>query len=162
MQVSPSSEPDTSRVEALQLFERVFVVVDFSAASRRAVATALELRRSFGSRVCLFHLAELDGSDEFLAGLGSPAVASDLVEEATGRLQRYIRNIAPNHADEVELRSRRSVSPIDDMHREAMSWRATLVIAATESHATLLRSPAEKLVHDFDIPVLVIPSAVAH
>ena len=142
--------------EAKQIFARVFVPVDFTMSSHQAVGVALELKRAFGSQVCIFQLAEEGGADEFLGGLGDPATPGDLMQRAQGRLRRFIENIAPAEADSVEVRAYADVKPMEDTRDEARRWGATLVIAATKFEG-LFRSPAEKLVHGFDIPVLLIP-----
>jgi nucleotide-binding universal stress UspA family protein len=163
MHVSASRSPDRFIGEARMLFERILVLIDLTTqSSTRAAELAFELRRAFGSRVCLFQMPELSGGDDFLAGLGSPSVVgADLLEEAKGRLQRFVDNIAPEESGMVELRASMGVNAIETMKEEAVLWRASLVIAAADSHGGVffLRSPAEKLVHDFDIPVLVLPAA---
>ena len=78
------------------------------------------------------------------------------MKRAEGRLRRFMENIAPADADSVEVRACADVKPIEDMRDEARRWGATLVVAATTFEG-LFRSPAEKLVHGFDIPVLLIP-----
>lgn len=143
--------------EAKEIFARVFVPVDFTTSSHQAVGAALELKRAFGSEVCIFQLAEEGGADEFLGGLGDPASPGDLVRSARERLQRFIENVAPTFADSVEVRASTYVKPMEDIRDEARRWGATLVIAATTFEG-LFRSPAEKLVHGFDIPVLLIPA----
>jgi nucleotide-binding universal stress UspA family protein len=141
------------------LFERVFVLVDFTSASHRAVAVAFDLKRAFGSRICLFGLAESTGGDDFLGGLGAPSTPSDLVSAELGRLRRFIDNVAPGFAEsaDVEVKARAVVKPADDVHDEAHRWDATLVVAAANAEG-FFRSPAEKLVRGFDIPVLLIPA----
>ena len=153
-----SGNIEGTAAEAKELFARVFVPVDYTRASHQAVGVALELARAFGSRVCVFQLAEEGGADEFLGGLGDRRTPSDLVKNAKERLHRFIEHIAPGEADAVEVRASTAVKPIEEIHDEARRWGATLVIAATTFEG-FFRSPAEKLVHNFDIPVLLIPSA---
>ncbi len=153
----PTESIDPTVAEAKQIFARVFVPVDFTMSSHQAVGIALELKRVFGSEVCVFQLAEEGGADEFLGGLGDPATPGDLMKRAEGRLHRFIENIAPGYAESVEVRARADVKPIEDMRDEARRWGATLVVAATTFEG-LFRSPAEKLVHGFDIPVMLIPA----
>ena len=148
---------DAAALAAKELFARVFVPVDFTQSSQQAVGIALELKRVFGSEVCLFQLAEEGGADEFLGGLGDPATPGDLVRNARERLERFVENIAPGSAGAVEVRARADVKPMEDLREEARRWGATLVVAATTFRG-FFRSPAEKLVHGFDIPVLLIPA----
>lgn len=140
-----------------ELFSRVFVPVDFTLSSQGAVGTALALKQAFGSEVCIFQLAEGGGADEFLGGLGDPQTPADLVLKTKDRLRRFIQNIAPDFADSVEVRAYADVKPIEDIRNEAHRWGATLVLAATTFEG-VFRSPAEKLVHNFNIPVLLIPA----
>lgn len=151
------AETDAAITGARELFARIFVPIDFSQSSHQALGTALELKRAFGSQICLFQLAEEGGADEFLGGLGDPPTPADLVRNATERLHRFVENVAPELADSVEVRARAEVKPIEDLRYEAQRWGATLVVAATTFRG-LFRSPAEKLVHGFDIPVLLIPA----
>jgi hypothetical protein len=143
-----------------RIFERILVLVDFNASPRETVGAALELHRVLGSHVRLFEMPELTGGDEFLAGLGSPSViGADLDEEGKGRLARFIRNVAPEYVDQVEVDARLDVDAISALKAEAKRWGPTLVIAAAESHGRLfLRSQAEKLVHGLDVPILVVPT----
>ncbi len=153
------STPGTAPIidQAIELFARVFVPIDFSPSSHLAVGAALQLKRAFGSDVCIFQLIEESGGDEFLAGLGATTTPGDLVRGARDRLRRFLENVAPAYADTVEVRASTDVKPIDDIRDQARSWDATLVVAATTFRG-LFRSPAEKLVHGFDIPVLLIPA----
>ena len=144
--------------QAKELFARVFVPVDFTPSSHLAVGAALELKRVFGSEVCIFQLVEDTGGDEFLAGLGDPSSPGDLVRGAHERLHRFVENIAPGYGDKVEVRACADVKPMEDIRDQAHVWGATLVVAAT-TFKGLFRSAAEKLVHGFDIPVFLIPAA---
>ncbi len=153
---SEEVEP-TIAVEANALFRRVFVPIDFSMASHRALGVALELQSTHGSRVCVFHWVESSGSDDWLGGIGSPSVQGDWVTETKERLRRFLENIAPGSSQNVEVHARFGET-IASIRRAAKEWDATLVIAAVGVHRALLRSAAEQLVHDFDVPTLIIPA----
>ena len=157
MQVATGETVESTVAGAKSIFERVFVPVDLTPSSHQALGVALEFKRAFGSRVCVFQLAEEGGADEFLGGLGAPTFTSDLVRNAMGRLHRFLENVAPAFADDVEVRARAELKPTEDIQAEARRWGATLVVVAARFEG-LLRSPAEKLVHKFDIPVLLIPA----
>lgn len=137
--------------------DRVFVPVDYSMGSHAALGVALELMRVHGSSVCVFHAAESDATDEWLGGIGSPAVGGDWISEAENRLRRFLDNVAPGTASRVEV-----MAKIGEPHRTireaALEWGATLIVAAVDAHGSVFRSPAERLVHDNDIPVLVLPT----
>lgn len=144
--------------ESKELFSRLFVPVDFTMSSHRALGAAIELKRVFGSTVCLFNLAEDTGGDDFLGGLGDPRAPTDLVLDAEERLRRFLENVAPDvGTDDIEVRACADARPLDDLRRQAQRWRATLVIASADFQGGLFRSPAEKLVHNFFIPVLLLP-----
>lgn len=139
-----------------RIFDRLFVPIDYTLECRRALDVALELRRTHGSALCLFHAAESTGSDEWLAGIGSPSVGGDWVSEAKSRLRRFMANVAPDAGADFEVRSRVG-SPVSTLAEEARSWGATLVVACASLHAAFLRSPAEKLLRELRLPVLIIP-----
>jgi nucleotide-binding universal stress UspA family protein len=145
---------------ARTIFQRLFVPVDFSMPSHQAVGVALDLQRTHGSQICVFHWVASSGSDDWLGGIGSPAVAGDWVEETKERLKRFLENIAPGSSGRIEVHARFGET-IQSIREAAESWRATLVIATASVHAYLLRSPAERLVHGFDMPTLLIPTDVA-
>lgn len=143
--------------DAKEIFARLFVPVDFTTSSRHALGVAIELKRSFDSSLCLFHLGEDRGTDELLVGAGEPAAPSDPVKGAEQRLRRLVKDTAPDLADAVEVRACEGARPIEDLRREAFRWRATIVVAAAELRGGFFRSPAERLVHDFFVPVLLLP-----
>lgn len=140
-----------------EIFDRIFVPIDFSPSSHRALGAALELFRVRDARVCLFHAAHSDASDEWLGGIGSPAVGGDWIAEAKERLRRFVDNVAPRMAGQVELMAEVG-DPVRALRRAAHEWGATLMIVSAKVHALLFRSPAEQLVRDNDIPILVVPS----
>ena len=150
----PPPTPDEG-TEKIIVFDRIFVPVDYSIESHRAVRLALELRRTRGSAVCLFHAVESTGSDDWLGGIGSPAVGGDWVAEAHERLRRFLANLGVTD-DGIAVRARIG-RPLRMLCDEARDWGATLVVAAARVHASLVRSPAERLVRQLGLPVLVIP-----
>lgn len=159
MQSPPITERTVAQARAI--YRRVFVPVDFSMSSHRALGAALELARTQGSTVCLFNMAESEGEDDFLGGIGSPAVGGDWPAESEERLHRFVENVAPGYVDRVEVRSRIGGDAARSIHEEAARWGATLIVVASEMHARWLRSPAERIVRDLDIPILLIPGAAS-
>lgn len=157
---SPGVPADAMVAGASDVFARVFVPVDLTISSHYAVGVALALKRAFGSEVCIFQLAEQTGGDEFLAGLGDPLTPAELARDTEERLRRFVENIAPEFADAVEVRARLALKPVREIRSAAHEWDATLLVAAAKFEG-LLRSPAEQLVHGFDIPVLLIPTVEA-
>jgi nucleotide-binding universal stress UspA family protein len=140
-----------------QTLDRIFVPIDYSMSSHRALGIALELMRTHGSAVCIFHAARSDSSDDWLGGIGSPAVGGDWVADAQDRLRRFLDHVAPEAAARVEVMAKVG-STIDTLRRAAREWRASLLVAPVDVHAELLRSPAERLVHETDVPILVLPA----
>ena len=158
MQSHQVSEPSVGRAKTI--LERIFVPVDFSMESHRAVGVAMALQRSLGAKICLFHAAESDGTYEFLGGIGSPAVLGDWRAAAEQRLRRFIDNLVPDYPGPIEVRAHVDAQSPRVIYDQARRWGASLIILATDVHG-LLRSDAEHLVHDFDIPVLVLPKPKA-
>ncbi len=143
---------------AAEIFRRLLVPVDYTMDSHRALGVALDLARTYGSAVGLFHSEESTGADEWLGGIGSPSVGGDWVAEARGRLHRFVENVAPWALDRLDLLA--SVGdPVHELRRAARSWDASLVVASASVYAGFLRSPAERLVHGFDLPTLILPRA---
>jgi nucleotide-binding universal stress UspA family protein len=153
-----SATIDTVEEEAAKLFSRLFVPIDYSTDSHRALGAALVLEHALRSAVCLFHATQSDITDEWLGGIGSPAVLGDPVERAEARLRRFADNVAPDVAPRLEFRARVGHA-VTTLRTEAHRWDATLVIVSAAMRARLFRSDAERLIHDFDLPMLVIPAA---
>jgi nucleotide-binding universal stress UspA family protein len=139
--------------QSRSIFERILVPIDFSMASQRALGAALELRRQYGSRVCVFHVSESSTHDEFLGGLGG---AKQGKGEAEGRLHRFLENVAPGAAGELEIRTQVGAEIEAAIAEEAQAFRATLVVLP-ETRTTFGRSRSEKAVRKLAVPALVIP-----
>lgn len=135
-------------------FARIFVPVDFSMRCHRALATALDLRRMYGSAVCVFHGVESSGADDFLGGIGSPAVHGDWVSEGEGRVRRFLANVVPDADPGIEVRATVEFTE-RTLCREAELWGATLVVIHAEKGR--FRSFADRLLHQIGVPVLVVP-----
>jgi nucleotide-binding universal stress UspA family protein len=160
-------EPTQSTTEpfafdAKAVFERVLVPVDFSEGSRRALATALELKRRFGSEVHLFRLTESSENDQFLAGTGAEAVSPRaLIEDAEERLRRFVDNVLPGRSGEVITHAQVGVDVIHGIARSARHIRTTLVLLAEEPRQALFRTQVEKLVQELDGAVMILRTPVS-
>jgi nucleotide-binding universal stress UspA family protein len=148
--------PEISLRTPVSTFARIFVPVDFSMASHESVAVALDLRRTHGSAVCLYYAVESTGGDEWLAGIGSPAVHGDWVKEGEGRLRRFLANVAPDADPGIEVRARIGFT-LRNLSLEAHRWGATLVIVRADCRPRLFGSFADRLVRTLELPVLILP-----
>jgi nucleotide-binding universal stress UspA family protein len=147
----------TFAFDAKTLFERILVPVDFTEGARRALATALELKKRFGSEVHLFRLTESSENDLFLAGTGAASLTPrELVQAAEERLRRFVENVLPGRADDVIVHARVGADVIHGIAREAKHTGTTLVLLAEEPRQTVFRTQVEKLVQELDSAVLVL------
>ena len=154
-----SSQPATQTFEfdAKSVFERIFVPIDFSEGSRRALATALELRRAFGSEVHLFRLTESSENDQFLAGTGAGGMSPQrLVDDAEARLGRFVENVLPGRSGEVIVHAQVGVDVVHGIARNAKRFGTTLVLLAKEPKETMFRTQIEKLVQALDSAVMLL------
>jgi nucleotide-binding universal stress UspA family protein len=139
------------------ILDRILVGIDCSMDSHLALGVALELQRTHGSVVRLFHAAESGTSDDWLGGIGSPAVGGDWVTESCARLGRFISNVAPDCSSRLEIGARVG-DLVSAVRAEIREWEPTILIIAASVHTRLTRSTAERLVHDIEVPVLIIPT----
>lgn len=151
-------ERDEAVAAAGGVFAKIFVPIDYTMDCHRALGVALELQRTHGSEIRLFHAARGDASEDWHGGIGADFVQGDWVTRARARLRDFVENVAPEALDKVELHACMGGETLRLVREEARRWGATLLVAAAPVHARLVRSSAEKLVHDIDIPALIIPS----
>lgn len=145
---------DESLEAGRRIFERLFVVFDFSRHARRALGVALDLRRDHGSAICLFHVVELTSGDDWVAGIGGDRAG--WASDAHGMLGRYVESLPQAVRPGIELMA--SPGPaMAAIRAAAHDWRATLIIAPESVHRVLLASPGEQLVRNTDVPTLIIP-----
>ncbi len=139
------------------MFDRILVPIDFSAASRRALAAALLMQDRLGSQVDLFHLAEQGANAAFLAGSGAHVTVSDVADDARGRLARFVDNVFPGRAAGVRIHVEVGADLVGAVERAVREAGATLVLLATGSRHTLLRNRVEKVVRKLDAAVMLLP-----
>jgi len=154
----PSASPVT---RAAPTFDRILVPVDFSAASRHALATALLLQDRLGSEVHLLHLAEQGDNAAFLAGAGAPVSYGGLAEDAREEALRFVNNLFPGRADYVVAHARVGADAVRVVEAVAREIGATLVLLEGSPGRSLFRTPVEKIARDLTSAVLVLqpPSA---
>jgi nucleotide-binding universal stress UspA family protein len=152
-----SSTIETAARNAEAVFQRILVPIDLSEGSRRALVTALALKRSFGSEVHLFRLTESTANDEFLGGIGgNHQTSNELVESAEARLLRFAENVIPGSSRDVIAHAQVGVDVVHGVGRSAKRVGATLVILAQEPKETLFRSAVEKIARDLDSAVMIL------
>jgi nucleotide-binding universal stress UspA family protein len=156
MQTTIERGDGTRELDAVIDFRRILVPVDFAECSRRALATALELQRRFGSEICIFHLAQQGGADEFIGGLGNPTLPADLVTQTEDRLRRFVDNVFPGQASLVSCRAQVGADLVHAIDRIAGQWNATLVILGGHPHQGVFRTLTEQIIQQLDTPVMVL------
>jgi nucleotide-binding universal stress UspA family protein len=157
-------EPPTLRTPAsvaASMFARILVPIDFSASSRRALATALLLQERMGAQVDLFHLAELGANAAFLAGSGAAISAGDVADDARGRLARFVDNVFPGRAAGVRIHVTVGSDLVGAVEKTVRETGATLVLLASGSRHTLLRNHVEKVIRIVDAAVMLLPPETA-
>jgi hypothetical protein len=154
--ITTTTEASTAvATAAASMFRKVLVHVDYSAESRNALRTALELHRSMRSEVCVLVHTFFDSNDEFLAGIGSQETVHDLVQEAQARARGFVETVVPGLVDEITVRALVETDLVRAVTRAAATWGATLVVL-TGGAQSLFRNAEERLSRDLDVPVLVL------
>ncbi len=147
---------ERSRAKARGSFERILVPVDFSAASRQALATALLLQDRLGSEVHLFHLTEQGPNAEFLAEAGARVSYVGLTGEARADLERMVDNVFPGRANAVVYHSHVGHDLVSGVRDVARAIDATLVLLAGRPHRTLFRTRIERITRALEGNVMVV------
>ena len=91
-----------------------------------------------------------------MTAIGSGAAMGDWRTAAEKRLERFVANVVPGYPGRLDTRVTADSPTPALLHDEARRWGATLIVLAADVHG-FFRSEAERMVHDFEIPVLVIP-----
>jgi hypothetical protein len=154
-----ATTPGQAEQPATSMFARVLVCVDFSEASRHALAAGLALRDGMGSEVHLFHLADEGANDEFLAGIGASVGSGDLADEARARLRRFVDNVFPGRAGDVFVHSLVGDDVLQGLESAARQFGATLVVLTGKPRQSVFRAHAERVARDLGAAVLVLAGA---
>lgn len=137
-----------------QIFRRILVPIDFSAAARHALITACEFRCRFGSELHLFVATE-PGHGSALRGLGVTWGAEGAVHDAKDRLHFFAESICagmPCVADHATF----GTNLVDGIAETARAIGASLVVLGTHDRHSLLRTRVERILNSLHIPVLVL------
>jgi nucleotide-binding universal stress UspA family protein len=151
-----STETGLEAREATSVFERVLVPVDFSIESQAGIETALELKRRFGSQVCLFNLTTLGTNDDFRRGPKVPSAHHDLEREGKERLRILVEALVPGASSEVSVQVYVGEDVARWVHDVAIAWSATLVVLSSHPSHTVFRSLTEKIMRALKIPLLIL------
>jgi nucleotide-binding universal stress UspA family protein len=141
----------------------ILVPVDFDDASRRAVSTAVELARTFGSRVVILHVIPPTSFPEGTRVL--PVEAADPVDLAEYVSQRA-RRLLDEHFASVLIggafvrKEARTGHPVETILRAIDESEAKLVVVGTHGRTgaarVVLGSVAENVVRRSPVPVMVV------
>jgi nucleotide-binding universal stress UspA family protein len=152
---------DSPATVAGPTFDRILVPVDFSAASRRALATALVLQDCMRSEVHLFHHAEQGSNAEFLAGSGATVAYDGMGKDAEDRLRRFVDNVFPGRSAGVVVHAHGGTGLVEDVEAMAREVGATLVLLSGGSRHGFFRSRIERIARDLDAAVIVLAAEEA-
>jgi nucleotide-binding universal stress UspA family protein len=163
--ISPQTSPagaiasgEAAAATGASPFERLLVPVDFSSASRAAVAMAMSIADRWGSEVVLFHAAGFDQNDEFLRYTGVPWGREDVVRETSEHLRRFADEVAPGSTARVRLDAARDENPVHAVVRACARHSPSLVVLGTHPRDRwrILRSRAERIVRALACPVVLV------
>lgn len=134
--------------------KRIFLPVDGSEHSRRAVAKAAEVARLSGGEVRAYHFQEREPSKAGVATYETTAEAQQLVDDALAELQSA--NVKASGETRAGLSGEQAKAIVD----EASRFDADLIIMGSRGlsdfQALLLGSVAHKVVHYAHCPVLIV------
>ena len=134
--------------------KRIFLPVDGSDHSERAIAKTAELARLSGGEVRVFHFQEREPSKAGTATFETTAEATKLVDDAIGELQ------AAEVRASGETRAGLSGEVAKAIVDEADRFDADLIVMGSRGlsdfEALLIGSVAHKVLHYAHCPVLVV------
>jgi nucleotide-binding universal stress UspA family protein len=134
--------------------KRIFLPVDGSDHSRRAIAKAAEIARLSGGEIRVFHLQEREPSKAGTAAFETTADAESLVDEAVTELQTA--GTKATGETRAGLSGEQAKAIVDEADR----FGADLIVLGSRGlsnfEALLLGSVAYKVVHYAHCPVLIV------
>jgi nucleotide-binding universal stress UspA family protein len=139
-------------------FERLLVPVDFSSASRAALAMAMRIADRWGSEVVLFHAAGFDQNDEFLRYTGVPWGREDVVRETNEHLRRFADEVAPGTTARVRFDAASDENAVHAVVAACARHSPSLVVlgAHPRDRRRILRSRCERIVRAIACPVVLV------
>ncbi len=141
-------------------FRHILALTDFSAYSRRAVASAFELAEKFGAKLTLLHVVELPPYP--IEGYVPPSVSATFLEDLERQATQELAQLLPA-AEDAKVEVVRLVA-VGTPHRKiietAEAERVDLIVMATAGRTgfshLVMGSIAERVVRTATCPVLTI------
>jgi len=134
--------------------KKIFIPVDGSEHSRRAVAQAAELARLTGGEARVFHFSEREPSKAGVATFEATGDAAALVDKAVGELQAA--GVRASGETRAGLVGETAKAVVD----EAGRFEADLIVMGSRGlsdfQALLVGSVAHKVLHYAHCPVLIV------
>jgi nucleotide-binding universal stress UspA family protein len=139
-------------------FERLLVPIDFSSASRAAIALAMGMAECWKSEVVLFHVAGRDANDEFLGHTGVPWGRSDIVGEAFRHLHDFAERVVPGSSQRLVIDAMHDDDPIRAVVNACARHSPSLVVLGTHARdrRRWRRSRAERIARAVACPVVLV------
>jgi nucleotide-binding universal stress UspA family protein len=141
-------------------FRHILAPTDFSAYSKKAVVSALELARKFGAKLTILHVVELPPYP--VEGYVPPGVSATFLEDLERQATQDLAQLVPE-AESSNLEVVRLVavgSPYRTIIDTAEAEQVDLIVMATAGRTgfshLLMGSIAERVVRTATCPVLTI------
>jgi nucleotide-binding universal stress UspA family protein len=158
IEAQPAATSATATEAAELPFRRILVPVDFSAASRAALALAMRIADRWSSEVVLFYAAGGDENDEFLQYTGVPWGRRDEEGEAREHLGLFAEAVVPGSGSRVQVEARRNDDAVEAVLDACARHRPSMVVLGTHPHRRrrIFRTRAERLVRSLPCPVILV------
>lgn len=144
--------------EQLQ-FKRILATVDFSQASTKGLACALELASRYNSELSLLYVVEFNYVGTEFGAVELSRMSVDLEENATQQLDSWIAALKNPIKTEGIIKTGRAYAEIVETAKEI---QADLIVMASHGHTSLahvlLGSTVERVVRYAPCPVIVVRS----
>jgi nucleotide-binding universal stress UspA family protein len=148
------------------VFSRILVPIDFTDASRAALAAAADVARRLGSIVVLFHVANAGENDGFLAGTGAAWSLPDVIAVGGELLRAFAEEEQPDLASSFVYDVVGSIPVERAVALAATRHDATIVVIAAPNEG-VFRTRSERIARELTCPVLLVhgekaPPEAAH
>lgn len=139
-------------------FKRILVPVDFSDASGRALATALDLAADLGAEIKVIHIHQVQAQYMIEGGLYAPELDEDeLIEKRKKELDKFVEE----HKRDLDIaREVRAGLPEKEILDIARDFKADLIVMGTHGRTglshLLMGSVTENVLRHADVPILSV------